>query len=106
MDNEVAALKAHIDAIVPTLATKADIEVLRAEMHKMSAEGYRWMLASMVAMFVGFGGLYFAATRSLDERMLVAQAPAPAAQPQAAQQTQPAQTVQPIVIYVSPPAQK
>jgi hypothetical protein len=28
------ALKARFDAIVPTLATKADIEVLRAEMHK------------------------------------------------------------------------
>jgi hypothetical protein len=58
MDNEVSALKAHIDAIVPTLATKADIEILRAEMHKMSADGYRWMVASMIGMFLGFGGLY------------------------------------------------
>jgi hypothetical protein len=89
MDSEVAALKAHIDAIVPTLATKADIEVLRAEMHKMSAEGYRWMVASMVGMFIGFGGLYFAASRSLEER--------PAA---AVQQSQPQQ---PIVIYLQPP---
>ncbi|MYN38958.1 hypothetical protein GTP55_06190 [Duganella sp. FT109W] len=30
MDNEVSALKAHIDAIVPTLATKADIEIFGA----------------------------------------------------------------------------
>jgi hypothetical protein len=36
MDNERQnALKARFDAIVPTLATKADIEVLRAEMHKV-----------------------------------------------------------------------
>jgi hypothetical protein len=90
MDSEFSALKAHIDAIVPTLATKADIEILRAEMHKMSAEGFRWMVASMVAMFIGFGGLYFAAGRSMDERAHVA----PSAQ---------AQAPQPIVIYVSPP---
>ena len=77
MDSEVAALKAHIDAIVPTLATKADIEILRAEMHKMSADGYRWMVASMIGMFIGFGGLYFAANRSQDVRP----APAPPQQP-------------------------
>lgn len=95
MDSEVAALKAHIDAIVPTLATKADIEILRAEMHKMSAEGYRWMVASMIGMFIGFGGLYFAANRSFEARPMTAQ---PAPQPQA-----------PIVIYLpqpqSPPPQ-
>jgi hypothetical protein len=87
MDSEVSALKAHIDAIVPTLATKADIEILRAEMHKMSAEGYRWMVASMIGMFMGFGGLYFAANRTLDIR------PAPV---QAAPQP-------PVVIYLPPP---
>jgi hypothetical protein len=73
MDSEVAALKAHIDAIVPTLATKADIEILRAEMHKMSADGYRWMVASMIGMFIGFGGLYFAASRTQDARPAAAQ---------------------------------
>ncbi|WP_090314631.1 hypothetical protein [Duganella sp. CF517] len=88
MDSEVAALKAHIDAIVPTLATKADIEVLRAEMHKMSAEGYRWMVASMIGMFIGFGGLYFAASRSFETR--------PAAQPAPQRQA-------PIVMYLPQP---
>lgn len=102
MDNEVAALKAHIDAIVPTLATKADIEILRAEMHKMSAEGYRWMVASMVGMFLGFGGLYVAANNATKP-----QTPSPpvVVQPQPAQSAQ--QSVQPIVIYLTPPpAQK
>jgi hypothetical protein len=87
MDSEVAALKAHIDAIVPTLATKADIEILRAEMHKMSADGYRWMVASMIGMFIGFGGLYFAASRPQDARP-------------AAGQPQP-----PVVIYLPQPSQ-
>ena len=88
-DKEFTALKAHYDAIVPTLATKADIEALRSEMHKMSAEGYRWMVASMIGMFLGFGGLYFAANNT-------------ARSPQPVQ----AQPPQPIVIYISPPAQK
>ncbi|WP_332852416.1 hypothetical protein [Duganella sp. S19_KUP01_CR8] len=92
MENErFAALEAHYNAILPTLATKADIEALRAEMHKMSAEGYRWMVASMVGMFIGFGGLYFAANRTLDERPVPVQAQ-PQPQPQ-----------QPIIIYLPQP---
>lgn len=94
MDSEVSALKAHIDAIVPTLATKADIEVLRAEMHKMSAEGYRWMVASMIGMFIGFGGLYFAANRSFDAR--------PAAQAATPTVVQ-APPQPPVVIYLPQP---
>jgi hypothetical protein len=92
MDSEVSALKAHIDAIVPTLATKADIEMLRAEMHKMSAEGYRWMVASMVGMFIGFGGIYFAASKSFDAR------------PSAPQSAPPPVVAQPpVVIYLPQP---
>jgi len=92
MDNErLAALEAHYNAMAATFATKADIEALRAEMHKMSAEGYRWMVASMVGMFIGFGGLYFAANRKPDERPVVAQA-AP-------------QPPQPIIIYLPQPQQ-
>jgi hypothetical protein len=94
MDSEVAALKAHIDTIVPTLATKADIEVLRAEMHKMSADGYRWMVASMIGMFIGFGGLYFAAGRSFDAR------PAAQATPPTVVQAAPQP---PVVIYLPQP---
>ncbi|MYM66270.1 hypothetical protein GTP45_05395 [Pseudoduganella sp. FT55W] len=102
MDNErQMALEARFDMILPTLATKSDIEALRAEMHKMSAEGYRWMVASMIGMFLGFGGLYFASNNAAKPQPaapVVVQAP-PA-------QVQPIQTLPPIVIYVTPPAQK
>ena len=103
-DSEFYALKAHYDAIVPTLATKADIEVLRAEMHKMSAEGYRWMVASMIGMFLGFGGLYFASNSNLKSQNAVPAA-APAVSPsQATPQAYPVQpaalAVQPIIIYL------
>ena len=93
MDSErQTALEARFDTILPTLATKSDIEALRAEMHKMSAEGYRWMVASMIGMFLGFGGLYFAANNT--------------ARPPPVQSAQPAQAPQPIIIYLTPPAQK
>jgi len=93
MDSErQTALEARFDTILPTLATKSDIEALRAEMHKMSAEGYRWMVASMIGMFLGFGGLYFAANNT--------------PRPPPAQPAQPAQAPQPIIIYLTPPAQK
>jgi hypothetical protein len=80
MDTEFAALKVHYDAIIPTLATKADVEALRADIHK-------WMVASMIGLFIGFGGLTVAMGQIL--------------QPQTpAQQTQPPA---PIVLYISPP---
>ncbi|WP_343732423.1 hypothetical protein [Duganella sp.] len=51
MDNErQIALEARFDTILPTLATKADIEALRADIHK-------WMVGSMIGLFIGFGGL-------------------------------------------------
>lgn len=101
-DREFTALKAHYDAIVPTLATKADIEALRSEMHKMSAEGYRWMVASMIGMFLGFGGLYFAGNNSLRPQPPAAPivVQAPAAQPA---QALPQPQLPPTIIINIPP---
>ena len=94
MDERLAALEAHFNAILPTLATKADIEALRADMYRMSTDTHRWMLASMIGMFLGFGGLYFAASRDLRSP------PAPAPAPQAVtQQVAPP----PVIIYNLPP---
>ena len=95
MDNErFAALEAHYNAILPTLATKADIEALRSEMHKMSADTHKWMVASLIGLFIGFGGL----------GVMISQILKQPPQPVASQLT--AQAPQPIVIYLSPPPQK
>jgi hypothetical protein len=88
MDSErFAALEAHYNAILPTLATKADIEALRTEMHKMSADTHKWMVASLIGLFIGFGGLGITLGQILK----------PAATQAAAQPPQP------IVIYLQPP---
>ncbi|TFW31075.1 hypothetical protein [Duganella callida] len=101
MDSErQTALEARFDATLPTLATKADVEALRADIHK-------WMVGSMIGLFVGFGGLAAAMGQLLKpsppQTPVVVQAPVP---PPAQVTTQPQQTLQPIVIYLTPPAQK
>jgi len=100
MDNERQnALEARFDTIVPTLATKADVEALRADIHK-------WMVGSMIGLFIGFGGLAAALAQLV--KPVQPAAPVvmqqPVAQPApAAQQALPVQAPQPIVIYLTPP---
>jgi hypothetical protein len=101
MDRRTTILEAKWDAVVPTLATKADLAELRSEMHQEFGsvrsdlqryvgelraeiqrginETQRWMLATVIGLFLGFSGLFFAGGNGL--------------KPQAAQQ-------QPIVINV------
>lgn len=97
MDNErLAALEAHYNALAATFATKADVEALRADIHK-------WMVGSMIGLFVGFDGLAAAMGQLLKP---LPQATPVVVQAPAVQGAQPAQSNQPIVIYLSPPAQK
>jgi len=65
-------------------ATKTDIADIRADMHKASADIARWMIATVISLFLGFGGLFFVVTNS-------AKTPAPTIAPT------------PIVIYAQPP---
>ncbi|UGQ44920.1 hypothetical protein [Massilia endophytica] len=60
MDNDVHSRLAHIEAILPTLATKADVEALHAEMLRVASETQKWMFASVIGIFIGFGGLFLA----------------------------------------------
>lgn len=70
---------AKIELRLEQTATKTDIADLRAAMHQSSTEILRWMIATAVGLFVGFGGLVFVMNNST-------KSPAP------------------IVIYAQPPA--
>ncbi len=89
MDERLTALETHFNTILPTLATKADIESLRADMSRMSSELHKWVLGSMIGMFIGFGGLYFASnTASRAPQVappVIVYLPAPPAAPSAPQ---------------------
>ncbi len=64
MDRRLIILETRFDTILPTLATKADLIELRAEMRAMNADlrtdMHKWMTTTLISMFVGFGGLLFA----------------------------------------------
>ncbi|MGF7131951.1 hypothetical protein P3T40_003434 [Paraburkholderia sp. EB58] len=54
-----------IETLMPTLMTKTDGEVLRADLHKMDASIKTWMIATIIGLFFGFAGLFFAMSNSL-----------------------------------------
>ncbi|NVD98593.1 hypothetical protein [Massilia sp. BJB1822] len=79
MDHEFHAFQARIEAILPTLATKADIEAVRADMLRLVHETHKWMLASVIGMFIGFGGLFMAVGNG--PRLQLQSVPLPASAP-------------------------
>lgn len=56
---------AKLEAVLPTLASKADVEGVRADIHKMDASITRWMIATIIALFLGFAGLFFTMSNSI-----------------------------------------
>jgi hypothetical protein len=61
MDRRLIVLETRFDTIVPTLATKADLIGLRAELKadisELCAEMHKWMTTTLISLFVGFGGM-------------------------------------------------
>lgn len=80
MDARIASL----EAILPHLATKADISDVRGDIQRGIGETHKWMIGTVIGLFIGFGGLFLAMSNALKP-------PAP---------TQPA----PIIINVPAPA--
>lgn len=56
---------ATLEAIIPTLMTKADGESIKAEIHKNTIDIQRWMIATVIGLFLGFGGLFLAMSTAL-----------------------------------------
>lgn len=56
-------VKALEDA-VKNLPTKTDFAELRADMHKNTIEIQRWMITTVIALFLGFSGLFFTMNNS------------------------------------------
>ena len=87
MEDDWKIFAARVDAVLPTLATKADVEALRAYIESIRADIARWTLATVIGLFIGFGGLFMAMSNALK--------PAPSLPSQAP----------PVVIYAQPAQQ-
>lgn len=74
---EFGAAMAKIDLRLDQTATKTDIAELRGDIHKSAVDIQRWMIATVIGLFIGFGGLFMAMSNALKP------ASAPGAQQQA-----------------------
>jgi hypothetical protein len=98
MDNErLVALEAHYNAIIPTLATKADVAALRAEIQGWISDTHKWMVGTIIGLFIGFAGLFIGMGQVLTRAPPLAPAATYATAPQA-----PA----PVIIYLPQPQQQ
>jgi hypothetical protein len=85
-DCRLTVLETRVDTILPTLATKSDIDHLRAELVKALDDHMIWTIGIMLTMLIAFLGVNFAmfnATRGLIVAHLAsahATHPAPATQ--------------------------
>lgn len=80
-----AQSKARIDVTLSTLAQKDDVEGLKTEIHRGVVETQRWMIATVIGLFVWFGGLFLAMSNALKPSPQQAQQPINIKFPSAAQ---------------------
>jgi len=53
MIERLAKLEQRLDSAFPTLATKADVERLRTDLHRGQSEMKTWMIATVLALLLG-----------------------------------------------------
>lgn len=77
----------RIDSVIPTLATKLDIADVKTEIQKGINSTERWMIATVIGLFIGFGGLFMAMSNALkpgapqaQQAPIIINAPGPAPQ--------------------------
>lgn len=62
MEARVTKLEAKFEAVLPTLATKADLADVKTEFHKLESSISKWALASLLALLFGGAAMIFAST--------------------------------------------
>ncbi|WP_124836039.1 hypothetical protein [Burkholderia glumae] len=68
---------AVIEATLPNLMTRSDGESLRADLHKMDSSVKTWMIATILGLFFGFAGLFFAMSNATKSPSMQPVAPPP-----------------------------
>ena len=91
LEDAIAGLPKKADFADLRADVKTGISDLRTEIHKNSIDLHRWMIGTVIGVFLGFGGLFLAMSNALKQ-------PATTAAPSLPQ------TQQPIIINVPPAA--
>lgn len=65
MEARLTALETRFDAVLPTLATRADVADVRVDIQRGINETHKWMIATVIGLFLGFGGLFLAMSNAL-----------------------------------------
>lgn len=65
MDARITKLETRFEAVLPTLMTKVDGAEIRADIQRGINETQKWMIATVIGLFVGFGGLFLAMSNAL-----------------------------------------
>lgn len=58
LDHRLTVLETRSDTVLPTLATKADLADLKAELRAEFAGLSRWMATLLVTIVLGFAGMF------------------------------------------------
>lgn len=85
MDHRITVLETKLETVLPTLATKTDIAdvrgamqtgfaEVRADFHQNTVSTTRWMIATVIGLFIGFGSLFIAITNTLKPAPISGQA--------------------------------
>ena len=75
MDARLTALETRLDAVLSTLATKTDVAEVRVDIQRSVNETHKWMIATVIGLFLGFGGLFLAMSNALKTSPQVATQP-------------------------------
>ena len=82
MEHRLTAIETRFDTLLSTLATKTDIAEVKVEIkavandiHTTASETHKWMIATVIGLFLGFGGLFLAMSNALKTSPQVATQP-------------------------------
>ncbi len=81
LEDTIAGLPTKADFADLRADVKTGIAELRTEIHKNSIDLHRWMLGTVIGLFLGFGGLFLAMSNSLKQSSAPATTPATQQQP-------------------------
>ncbi|MCC8362834.1 hypothetical protein LK996_07055 [Lysobacter sp. A6] len=81
MIERLAKLEQRLDSVLPMLCTKADLESLRADVHRGLSEIKKWMITTIFALLIGLctiGNFIWNSVRAMvvDARLVASSEPA------------------------------